>query len=72
MGCYDWIIRGHATLSSRKCLIPDNICKVYSIYHNKMKFKTQINNKILSIEYTNTEGMPKHEIRQGGGNGGTK
>lgn len=72
MGCYDWIIRGHATLSSRKCLIPDNICKVHSIYHNKMKFKTQINNKILSIEYTNTEGMPKHEIRQGGSNGGTK
>ena len=25
MGCYDRIIRGHATLSSRKFLIQDNI-----------------------------------------------
>ena len=72
MGCYNWIIRGHVTLRSREWLILDNICKVHIIAHNKMKSKTQINKQILSIEYTNTEGMPKHEIRQGVGNGGTK
>ena len=72
MGCYDRIIRGHTTLSSRKFLIPDNICKVYSIAHNKMKFKPQINNKISSIEYTNTEDLPIRGIGQGAGNGGTK
>ena len=72
MGCYDRIIRGHATLSSTKFMIPDNICKVHSIAHNKMKFKTQINNKISSVEFTNTKEMPKHGIGQGAGNGGTK
>ena len=72
MGCYDQIIRGHATWSSRKCFIPDNICKVHSIAHNKIKFKTQINNKISSIEYTHTEGLPIHGIEQGAGNRGTK
>ena len=40
MGCYDRIIREHTTLSSRKFLILDNICKVHSIAHNKIKFKT--------------------------------
>ena len=39
MGCYDRIIRGHATLSSREFLILDNVCKVHSITHNKIKFK---------------------------------
>ena len=72
MGCYDRIIRGHATLSSKTFLIPDNICKVYSIAHNKMEFKPQINNKISSIEYTNTEDLLIHGIGQGAGNGGTK
>ena len=72
MRCYDQIIRGHATLSNRKFLIPNNIFKVHSIAHNKMKFKTQINNEISSIEYTNTEDLPIHGIGQGAGNGGTK
>ena len=50
----------------------DNICKVHIIVHNKMKSKTQINNKTSSIEYTNTEEMQKHGSGQGAGNGGTK
>ena len=29
-----------------------------------MKFKTQINNKISSIEYTNTEDLPIHILRK--------
>ena len=72
MGCYDRIIRRQETLSNRKFFKPENICKVHSIAHNKVKFKTQINNKISSIEYTNTEELPKHGIEQGVGNGGTK
>ena len=72
IGCYDQIIRGHTTLSSRKFMIPDNICKVHSIAHNKMKLKTQINNRISSVEVTNTKEMPTHGIRQGADDGGTK
>ena len=37
-----------------------------------MKFKTQINNKISSVEFTNTKEIPKHGIGQGAGNGGIK
>ena len=70
--CYDRIIREHSTLSNMKFLIPNNICKVHSIAHNKMKFKTQINNNTSSIEYTNTEDLPIHGIGQGAGNRGTK
>ena len=54
-GRYDRKIRGYATLSNRRCLILNNIYKIHSIARRKMKFKTQINNKISSIEYTNTE-----------------
>ena len=60
--CYDRIIRGHAPLTRRTFLIPNNICKVHSIAPNKIKFKTQINNKISSIECTNTEDLPIHGI----------
>ena len=45
MGYYGMIIRNHAILNSRKFGIPDNICKVYSIAHNLMQFRTQINNQ---------------------------
>ena len=62
MGRYDRKIRGHATLSNRRCLILDNIYKVHSIARKKMKFKTQINNKISSIEYTNTEKYQNMEL----------
>ena len=53
-------------------MIPDNICKAHIIAYNKMKFKTKINNKISSIEYINTEEIPKYEIEQGAGNVRTK
>ena len=33
------------------------------------KIQTQINNKVSSIEYTNTEDLPIHEFGQGAGNG---
>ena len=73
MGCYDRIIRGHTTLNSRQFLIPDNVCKVHNIAHNKMKFKTQIiNNKISCIEYTNTNDLPLHGIGKGVDNRETK
>ena len=53
-------------------MIPDNICKVHIIDYNKIKFKTQINNKISSIEYINTKEIPKYGIEQGAGNVKTK
>ena len=40
MGRYDRKIRGHVTLSNRRCLILDNIYKVHSIARKKMKIKT--------------------------------
>ena len=54
MGCYDRIIRSHAIFNSRKFGILDNICKVYSIAHNLMKFRTQINNSISKKSYSST------------------
>ena len=42
MTWYGRIIRSHAILNSRKFGIPDNFYKVYSIEHDIMKFRTQI------------------------------
>ena len=36
MGCFDRIILDHAILNSRKYDIHDNVCKVYSIAHEKI------------------------------------
>ena len=41
MGCYDRIIRTYATINSRKCCIPDNICKLHLKPHDNMAFKTK-------------------------------
>ena len=71
MGCYDRIIRSHAIPNSCKFGIPDNICKVYSIAHNLMKFRTQINNSISKKSYSNTDKLKYHGAGQGVGNGGT-
>ena len=38
MGCYNRIVREHTILNNRKILIPDNICKLHSIDHTKIKF----------------------------------
>ena len=46
MGCYDRIIRKYVFLNSRKFGIRDNFCKFYSIAHDLMKFRTEINNTI--------------------------
>ena len=71
MGCYDRIIRSHAILNSRKFGIPNNICKVYSIAHGMMEFKTQINNSISKTSYSSTATLICHGAGQGAGNGGT-
>ena len=71
MGCYDRIIRSHAILDSRKFGIPNNICKVYSIAHDMMQFKTQINNSISKTSYSSTTKLICHGAGQGAGNGGT-
>ena len=70
--CYDRITRSHAILNSRKFGIPDNICKVYNIAHNLMKFRTQINNSISKKNYSSTDKSKCHGAGQGAGNGGTK
>ena len=49
--CYDRIIRSHAILNSRKFGIPDNICRLYSITHDRMVFKLRINNGISKGDY---------------------
>ena len=72
MGCYDRIIRIHAILNSRKFGIPNNICKVYSIAHDMMQFKTQINNSISKTSYSSSANLIYHGAGQGTGNGGTK
>ena len=71
MGCYDRIIRRHAILNSRKFGIPNNICKVSSIAHDLIQFKTQINNNISKKIYSNTAELICHGAGQGAGNGGT-
>ena len=71
MGCYDRIIRNHAVLNSRKYNIPENVCKVYSIAHDKMKYRNKIGNKESNITYTSIEELELHEAGQGTDNGGT-
>ena len=70
--CYDQIIRSHAILNSRKFGIPDNICRLYSITHDKMVFKLRINNGIFKGEYRSNKNKKLHGAGQGAGNGGTK
>ena len=62
---YDRIIRNHAILNSRKYEIPNNVCKVHSIAHGKMKFRKRIGNKISYIIYTSTEELKLHKAGQG-------
>ena len=71
MRCYDRIIHNHAILNSRKYDILDNVCKVHSIDHDKMKFRNRIGNKISDIIYTSTEELELHGAGQGTGNGVT-
>ena len=55
MGFYDRIFHNHAISNIRKCDIPDNVCKVHSITHDKMKFRNRIGNKVSDIVYTSIE-----------------
>ena len=71
MRCYDCIIHSHTILNSRKFGIPNNIFKVYSIAHDMMQFKTQINNSISKISYSSTATLICHGSGQGAGNGKT-
>ena len=70
--CIDRIIRSHAILNSRKFGIPDNICKVYSIAHDLIKFRTQMNITISKKSYSSTKTLTYYGVGQGTGNGGTK
>ena len=71
MGYYDRIIRSHVILNIRKFGFPNNICKVYSIAHDLMQFRTQINNNISKTSYSNTADLICHGAGQGAGNGST-
>ena len=72
MGYYDRIIRNCAFLNSRKLGIPNDIFKVYSIAHDLMQFRTQINNNIFKKSYSSTVDLIYYGTGQGIGNGGTK
>ena len=71
MGCYDRIIHSHAILNSRKLDIPNNICKVYSIAHDIIKFRIQINNNTSKTSYSSTADLICHRAGQGAENDGT-
>ena len=71
MRCYDRIIRSYAILNSRKFGIPDSICKVYSIAHNLMKYRTQINNSIPKKSYSSKDKLKCHGAGQRAGNRGS-
>ena len=60
MGCYDRIIRTHATIDSQIFSIPDNICKLHQTAHDRMEFKNQINNNTSQITYKSTKKLPMH------------
>lgn len=70
MGCYDRIIRHHAILCSRKVGISNNIYKLHYQTHDKMQFKTQINNKMSITSHQSTEQLTFYEVGQGCRNGG--
>ena len=65
MGCSDRIIRSHTTLNSHKFGIPNSICKVYSITHDLMQFRTQIKNNISKTNFSSTAKLICHEADQG-------
>ena len=44
---------------------------MYSIAHDMMQFKTQINNSISKISYSSTANLIYHGAGQRAGNGGT-
>ena len=60
--CYDRIIRSHAIFNSRKFGIPDNICRLYSITHDKMVFKLRINNGIFKGDYRSSNNQKLHGV----------
>ena len=68
---YDRILRGHIIFNSRKFHILYNICKFHGSTHDKMRFKTQLNNKISNIKYKSTEQIKLNGAGQGTGNSGT-
>ena len=71
MGCYDRIIRTHATINSRKFCIPNNICKLHLKTHDNIEFKNQINNNTSKITYKRTKELSIHGQGQGIDNGRT-
>ena len=71
MECYDRIFHNHTISNIRKCDIPDNVYKVHSITHDKMKFRNKIENKVTDIVYTSTKQLELHGAGKGTGNGGT-
>ena len=70
--CYDRIIRSHAIINCRKFGIPNNICKLYSIAHDLIQFRTQKNNNIPKKSYSSTAELICHGAGQGAGKGVTK
>ena len=70
MSLYYRIIWSHAILSSRKFGIPDNIYRIYSVTHDKMIFKLQLN-IISKKDYSSTSKQTLHGVGQGFGNGET-
>ena len=70
--CYDRIIRSHAILNSYKFGIPNNIWKFYSIAHDLIQLRAQINNNISKKSYSSTVELIYHGAGQRAENGVTK
>ena len=60
MRFYGRIIRSHTILNSRNFGITDNTCKFYSIAHDIIKFRTQINDTISKKSYSSTKKLTYH------------
>ena len=65
IGYYDIIILSLATLNSRKFRIPDKVYTLYSVTHNQMTFKLQINNGTSEESYTSTKDPNLYGAGQG-------
>ena len=71
VACYDRIVINNVILSSRKYLIPNNVCKVINLAPKKMVYKTQSQSHTSKRSHSHTNDLPFHGGGQGSCNRGT-